>query len=636
MSRPEVRERYREGSASRSGSPAWPAVFGFAGLFSFLAGTILYGAPKGPDIPQGIPVVLGSFLIFLSVLFAQLSWGHLIGLFRGRTLRLWEKYLWGSTLTSVLLATLGYLPGSVGAGAALAWRFFLLLGCGTVMFLTRREWRSKALNAGDWADLPAILAFTLAGIGAGIPRSFWDSLWYELTAGRLWFQAGHVFLPPRLPIAFQTGLWDYQLLLGQLLLGSPGGGGLIAAQLFGQFTACFCAFFAFLALHESKDELGLSPFAAFAGIVGTELFFEAEFAKNDWAVVLWSLAALIYLRERRFRAAALTAGLAFATKISAAFFLAPLLAWLAWELRREPLRLLRRAGWFALGALPLLARNLVFTGNPFFPALTSLFPSPLQGPSWAGVGAYATMFTGPAGWLAKLPWLARSSTTVLGLAAWPFTRRKLPARAREPLAVSLAALAILFFGMGPHTEWRFAGAGLVLGAAYGARAVELLLARFGAWGLRALFVAGLLWFPIDWKAPVDFLRGPGPALRIRSWVSGGAMAWVRMNADPGSAATLNETRIYYLFPGEPRRAFDDPDLDRRLAAARGPEDLPVIFRGAGIRYLVLSAEFVDKAYDRRVCDWAYELSEKHPEAVVYRETLSRVLDLGRLVRGKQR
>ena len=108
--------------------------------------------------------------------------------------------------------------------------------------------------------------------------------------------------------------------LGQILLGGAKGGGLIAAQLFGQWSALACAAATFLLLRTSGGKLGLSPFAAFLGVIGTELFFEAEFAKNDWAVVLWGLAALVYAHEGRYRAGALVAGFAFAIKISSVFF----------------------------------------------------------------------------------------------------------------------------------------------------------------------------------------------------------------------------------------------------------------------------------------------------------------------------
>ena len=68
-----------------------------------------------------------------------------------------------------------------------------------------------------------------------------------------------------------------------------------------------------------------------------------------------------------------------------------------------------------------------------------------------------------------------------------------------------------------------------------------------------------------------------------------------------------------------------------LASSAGlPAEVVAAFRERNIRYLVLSAEFLDRYYNRRVCDWMFELSQREPEAVVFRTSLSRVLDLGRL------
>ena len=80
--------------------------------------------------------------------------------------------------------------------------------------------------------------------------------------------------------------------------------------------------------------------------------------------------------------------------------------------------------------------------------------------------------------------------------------------------------------------------------------------------------------------------------------------------------------------GNPRGTRNVPS--RELTAAASPAEVVAAFRERNIRYLVLSAEFLDRYYNRRVCDWMFELSQREPEAVVFRTSLSRVLDLGRL------
>jgi hypothetical protein len=86
----------------------------------------------------------------------------------------------------------------------------------------------------------------IAATGTFVPQPFWDSLWYHLTGPRFWFDHSSFYLPETFPVAFSTGLWDYQFLWAHLLLGGPGGTGLVAAHLFGQW-ATFSAFLASMA-----------------------------------------------------------------------------------------------------------------------------------------------------------------------------------------------------------------------------------------------------------------------------------------------------------------------------------------------------------------------------------------------------
>src|SRR5690606_28823734 len=100
--------------------------------------------------------------------------------------------------------------------------------------------------------------FSLLFLSAAIPHPFWDSLWYHLTSSRYWFEAGKIYLPELFPIALKTGLWDYNFLLGQILLGGPEAGGLISAHLFGQWATASCALFSLLALWSISPLLSLS------------------------------------------------------------------------------------------------------------------------------------------------------------------------------------------------------------------------------------------------------------------------------------------------------------------------------------------------------------------------------------------
>jgi hypothetical protein len=592
------------------------AVPGLAGILAAGAGGLLYAEPKGPDVLQGAGHLAGAFLLFLFYLFAQLSWGGLLARLVGREAPLWERFFLGSALATLLPATLGFLP-VVGAGYRPVWMAFLLLGC--VLSLLREFRRPSLLQLRpSWPDLAVLLGFALALASAFAPHAFWDSLWYHLTASRYWFEAGRVHLPDLFPVALKTGIWDYHFLLGQVLLGGPDGGGLIAAQLFGQWASVSCAFFSYLVLRSTA--FALTPFAVFAGILGTELFFVAPFAKNDWAAVFYGLAAAAYFLEKRGPVlVGAAAGLAFAAKLTTGFFLLPLLA-------LQGRRCGIRGSAFLIGAFlalasPLLLRNLYFTGNPFFPALSGLF-SAFLGPSWSGIEAYEGLTFSWSGIREKLTFLARDNLALAGLLLLPFAC---------PLsgAFLLLSLPLFFFFTGPKAEWRLLGPGLVLGAAFGALALERLLGRLpriaGRASLLALGATLLYLAPLPWSTRLE-----DPSLQIRSWISGSSLAWLRLHGEEGLAATLNEQRIYYLFPRPPLRAFDLPRLDRALAGASDTAEAVAALRQEGVRYLVLSAEFLDRYHNRRVVDWMYELSEREAGAVVFREQYSRVLDLERV------
>ncbi|MGZ3650882.1 MAG: hypothetical protein ACXWSC_06885 [Bdellovibrionota bacterium] len=583
-------------------------------------GVVLYGRAPGPDFPHGVAALFGAFFIFLAYAGAQLCWGRVIA--GGRAP--WEWALWGSALFALLPATLGFFPWS-----AFEWWAFLLAGPALALIMERRRpAEARLLLPGQRLTVAGVALFLLAFSAAASPNPFWDSLWYHLTAARFWFEAARVHLPPHFPIAFKGGLWDYHFLWGQVLLGSPNGGGLIPAQLFGQWASVSCAIFSLLVLWEEGDLFGLSAGAALLGIAGTELFMEVSFAKNDWAVVFWSLAAFVYLRRGNFLEGAAVAGLAFTAKFTSGFFLLPLLIFETW---RQP----RRASWaalaFSLAASPILLRNAYITGDPFFPALYSIFPTKIIGPSWRSISYYESGSFTFSALAEKFGFLLRDSPAVPAIFLLPFARVSRAARAGA--AFALISLALFWVLSGEKAEWRLAGAALVLLGAYGAEAALTIGKRLPSRAMPAvlLLLAGyVLWrFPLDWRAPSRLLGDP--AERIREHVAGNAMAWVRMNAAPGSGVvTLNEQRIYYLFPFSPRRAFDDPELDSALSTATDASAAVAVLKKAGIRYVVLSAEFLDRYFDRRICDLFFALSEAQAGAVPFRTEFSRVLDLDRL------
>lgn len=596
-----------------------------------LAGISLYGSPRSPDVEQGALSLLGAFMIFVFFLAGQFGWGYCLNRLTGRAVRVTESFFWGTGFFCLTLGTLGFFP-VLGPAYKAPWFVFCALG-------PTLAWRWHAKNAVPldllpgrtwWAGVAVVAAMLL--LRASTPHSFWDSLWYHLTGPRLWFEAGRIHLPEFFPVAYKTGLWDYHFLWAQLLLGSPGdGGGLIAAQVFSQWHTAFTAALCWPALRRVLP--GLNPWLLGLAMLGSEIFLVSFFAKNDFGAAFWGILFIsFYLERARPPLMGLAAGLTFAAKYTAGFFLLPFFAAELWGRRRDVKACALLGGGFLLAAGPLLLRNYLGTGNPFFPALAKLFGSTVLGPSWDNIKVYEGATVEGAALLAKIASLARDTPIAAGLLLLPLCAKKI--QPRPLLAFSLMAAALFLFGSGPQAEWRISGATVMLLAVFGAYATQLALEKVfpARTALAIALVAAFV--PVALRGPYLLPRADlatDPALRIREWGSGAAMAWARMHARAEEGvATLNEQRIYYLLPHRPIRAFDWPALDRALSETYAPEDAVRTMRKFGIRYVVLSAEFLDLYYDRRVCDLFYRISEDYPRAVSFRSEHSRVLDLNLL------
>ncbi len=598
----------------------------FAGIVFSLLGTVLYGSAKGPDIAQGEIHILGAFLLFLSYLIAQFCWGEVITNFYSKQAKAWEKFFAGSLFFSLLIGVLGFFP-ILGESSKLGWQGFFF--CGYLLSMRLLSGRRCSLRRISAFDGIAMFVFLLAILGTFTAHGFWDSLWYHLPASRIWFAAKQISMPDYFPILCKTGLWDYQFVYGQILLGSDGDGGLIAAQLFGQWANLSAVLLCYLLLREEKDLFGLSLFSSLFAILGTELFMMAEFAKNDWGAIFWSLSFLVFSFQRRsaillgFSAAA-----CFTAKYTSAFFLLPLLILYFLEEKRMQERIIFLVS-FTLICTPILLRNYLFTNNPFFPALSNIFQA-FMGPSWAGIKEYEGISWGILAIKEKLFYLIHDSWICLAALFLPFTWKSWNGKQKILMAsIALSLFCFLLF-TGVKAEWRLSGAALLLAAAYGARSLELFLEtnRANPKIIFALTFVLLLLLPVDWKAPQRLALGPTLSEQVRAWVSGSAVAWTRLQLPPeAKIATLNEQRTYYLTPHQMLRVFDIPVLDRELAVATSVEEASKAIRHYGIRYLVLSAEFLDSYYSRKICDWFYQVSEKNPQAVLFRTEYSRVLDL---------
>lgn len=613
----------------------WICLLGI--LFIFL-GHFFYGEAKSADSPHGFAVVFGAFLFFLAYLLSQISWGYVIVVLLGRTPVFWEVAFWGSLFYPALIGIFGFFP-ILGSSSLPGWLGVFLLSFLGCLRVTHKNLvffpEFEKLNFEKKAVLVLFLVLLFAlFLGASTPHPFWDSLWYHLTSSRLWYQAGRIVLPPLFPIAFKTGLWDYHFVIAQILLGGVGDRGLIAAHVFSQWAALSSFVFSFFVLIGNSKRLNLSWYCIFFGLIACESFQVVQFAKNDWGACFWGLCFLAFLLQgERAGLLGIAAGACFSAKYSVAFFLFPLIAKYLWTQRKCVKEISIFSVMFLLALLPVALRNAFLTGNPFFPALDGIFPTSLLGPSWENISDYEGFVTSPHLLFVKLESLVFESPAVVGIfLIWLVKEYWRKARG---LVFSISCGALIFiFITGPKAEWRLFGAGLLLLSCIGFEVLREIVFNFAAAQARVLMVAAgiscFIFLPDSWRFAWRFF-GSDAAIQIREFVSGSSMAWVRMNSPAEElVATLNEQRIYYLFPHTPIRVFDNPQMDKALARTQNPEQAVQVLRTFGVRYLVLSAESLDRYHNQRICDWMYILTQKYPKAVAFDAGTSKVLDLKKL------
>ncbi|MFQ6112172.1 MAG: hypothetical protein ACE5LX_09140, partial [Nitrospinota bacterium] len=303
------------------------------------------------------------------------------------------------TLTGSGLTLLGSLAlGSIGLLSF--WTLYPLLLLSLALCLRERK-ESSELHCerpiyGPPGILLAILLmlFALSSLGLAtspIPQA--DPMTYQLAIPKRWLQAGRVFLLVREPLfSGLTGYGELLYILPLALIKNPVSSHIVAQLIhlsLGSFLGAIGVYA--LTLRLSGEGAGRGHlFGMLAALIFLALRADVGFerdltilsvtAKNDLYLMSLELCSLLLLLKGRGRRWLLLsgafAGLALGTKITGVFFIVGVnLALLL--TRRASLRdiLIWDLAAVALGA-PYFMKNLIFLGNPFFPLLSGLFPSP--------------------------------------------------------------------------------------------------------------------------------------------------------------------------------------------------------------------------------------------------------------------
>ncbi len=606
---------------------------------------------------------LGMLCIFIFWLWGTCCWGGLLskwlGIPRpGGGLSLAA----GAALISVATGVAGVagrldsfcmvvLPVALCLGMVLAARFAAAPG----LF----RWPGlKKLVTEQYGLLVVGLFVLFRGALASIPDMHPDALWYNLPAAFKWAARGAIRFDPHAISVVNSSFWDYLYIWPQALFRGGSMDALISAQIFSQwihFTAGYLAVLLLLAALFSRQGGVVSNrnyfyIALLAALTTQDPFFSAVTAKNDWGVAAWFLAGVLLVRQREAPRARLLGylmlGLSCAAKMPylypvGIFLLVHLLA--SRRARAGFGQLTARTVILALPFLALMARNAVWTGNPFFPTWGDWFPSPYLTEVWRqGIAGFqGGTFSLDEGLGLDLMGFFPPTQLVALLFFLPLIK---PSKALygENFGVLAhtalwSALAFSLF-TGPLSAARLIGIIPVIIIFQGTLVTCRILEK-GFPGRRSaaifclLLTAYLLYAPRTWYGGAgDILQGRTARQIVHRSQSGASLRYLQAHPAPGMRVVLlNETRLYYFLPYEGIRVWDDPDLDRRLRSCEGAGEMVAALVAAGGTHLVLTAVDIDHFFHKATGLQLLELASRHAEATLVLTPGERLVDLNRLL-----
>jgi hypothetical protein len=599
-------------------------------------GYLLLGAPAVTEGPFPPPRILGCFLIFAFWLLSVGSWGKLLQLRSKIGADPALSLALGLALASVFVSTLGMVDL---IGFRLRPFYLLLLAVGPVL-------APPTFSLSAFPRLPAwLLVFAgivLAGLSMAALRlgSHWDPLWYHLEATRIWVEQGRIRFLPDEALAFQAGAWDQLYLWAHILLGAPEGRGLVSAQLFAQwthFTAFLLSgFFLERLLRFFCRSRNWRLLAVVAGMTAEPLLYSSVIAKNDWGAICWLLAAVVLFLEagqaNLLWIAGGLFGLALSTKWTVAFSALPVLA-SAFLLQRDARKIRIFLLSMLVGLLPICLRNLLGTGDPFYPLFPWIFHEHLPA-SWYTLIASYRLPRQDIGFFREMHNVIFFLPCILLPIAW---------KDRRVLTLFLlvsCSFALWRLGCGESGLIRWWSLGLVLAAGALPAAAPVLLAqlRLSAYERSAfLLMLGLCVYSVVNFFPSGlYTTNPlafSPEFQVRSFPGGASGAWIRRFRPGAKVAVLAGSRLYYLNPVPHVRIWDSLNLDPALSNARNGIDLVQALDRQGFTLLLDEREFIDHYQNAVLNHEVVALIKQHPDTILFLQNNdSRVVDLRALVK----
>lgn len=622
------------------------------------------------DEPESWLTYFASFAVFLFFLAGLLGWGQLLS-------RRWLRNADGSFGLHLAAGSAGF---SLWVGTAmlvlpaalLKWLIVLGAVAGCALF------RPKALGPGVQEIAKDRLSLVLsAALGISVLlrviegfylHAHGDAFICYLTATRSFVERGGFAAFLDNPVYFLSTSWENLYLAGHGIFHHGPGTGLIQGQRFAQWCTAAIAHLGSIAILyrlalELRASRAVALTAALAGSSVPILRWTQNLAKNDLGVAFWALAgcflvqqAVSQVQSSRRRPLLIAAGALFGLsiigKLSGVTILATAAVVLLWS-RARAKDLLAFGFGGLLGAGPTLLRNLLFTGNPVFPWLETLFRSGKLGPSLAQ-NLYNLTHKTPVAFelrfliepFAQQPWLFAPVVLIALMSARRF-RHTHWEDLRVWCAGALLGAAAFCFGILPKSELRYFGAGLMLFSALAVISVAALLplmiasrkqVTLATAGLSVLVIAlsNLPFFTLAQLVQGKYAPGSESLLHHSA---GKAKKWLRERArentaagrDPFSVVTLGDNEEYYMLGERYHELGYYQPLDRVAGSFATGAELARFLRDSGYRYVVDARELMPWG-NLNAASAALLVTElqRFPKARVFSEGGVAVYDLSQL------
>ncbi|MCM2278497.1 MAG: hypothetical protein NDJ89_10525 [Oligoflexia bacterium] len=596
-----------------------------------LTGFMLTREPSPIDAPSHWGPALGAAALFLFWCAGVVGWGSFLADRLGWSAKGHFERLAGATALGSLFAyfcgfvLLWLIPGGSLAKPLLKAAAYLWTASGALVGNGPRakfgagsvqEWPIRGRAGIFWFSLAA-LAVLLRGIGGLYLQENGDPLTCYLPAYRSWFDSLSPVAFLESPIRFLASAWDSLALWGHFFLAGAPGEGLAEGQYFAQWISVGLGYagvgITLAALLEQEEPRASEDpwlwLAVIAGLSVPSLRWTAGLAKHDLGVCFWALAALLPLRawlasgstKQALVAGALAGATIIAKPTAAIFVLALGVVALSSRAVRAPAPALRFAGAVAaggaLGALPVVVRNLVLTGNPLYPWLSSVlgkFGNDPAGP-WLRQGFAGATAGGPtlgfavfAGYLKEA--LLENPLNLLSLVFLiPHARgsRDWP---RKLAIIAWVAVLVFSLTLRKNTEIRYLGPALPMLAALGVWGTRELLRehlkfRRAAFPLLAVWLLAISDIPLFLLARMAQGRIEPPARQVLGHYGGHAKRWLRANAKPGELIlALGDSETYYASGLRLREIRFFPEADRAFSRIGDPAEAVRVLKELGARY----------------------------------------------------